>query len=80
MKKAIVEIWGWYGAGALLLAFTLSSFGIVSSGNVWYQLLNLTGASGIVAVSIFNKAYPPAVLNAIWALVACVALVSVFLK
>lgn len=78
MNKRLIEAFGWYGAFALLFAFTLGSFSFLKTDSVTYQLLNLSGALGIVAVSLLNKAYPPALLNAVWAIVAFVALVRVF--
>ncbi len=79
MKVKLIEAWGWYGALALLGAFALNSFGILDAQSIGYQLLNLTGASGIVAVSLFRKAYPPAALNAVWFLIAVVALFKILL-
>lgn len=59
MKKIVAEVCGWYGAIALLLAFGLVSFSIVTANQLSYQLLNITGAIGIVIVSMTRKAYPP---------------------
>lgn len=75
-KKQLVELLGWYGVIAILLAYALISFETIESKSYIYQLLNLTGALGIVAVSIVKKAKQPAVLNAIWAIVALVAIVG----
>jgi hypothetical protein len=77
MKKIAAEICGWYGAVALLLAFALVSFSIVSADQLSYQLLNITGAVGIVIVSLSRKAYPPALLNAVWAAIAAVAIFTI---
>ncbi|MEK7623899.1 MAG: hypothetical protein AAB408_04520 [Patescibacteria group bacterium] len=66
---------GWYGTVAILLAYALVSFHLISAESVWYQLLNFTGALGIVAVSWPKQAYQPAVLNIIWAVIALIALV-----
>ena len=75
--KTFIEIFGWYGAGAILLGYTLVSFDIVSSASLWYHLLNFTGALGIVVVSIYKRAYQPGALNIIWALIAIIAIVRV---
>ena len=80
MKNRFIEIWGWYGAVALLVAYALSSFHFLNSDNVWYQFLNLTGASGIVAVSLLKKAYPPAALNFVWLIVALIALSGIIFR
>ena len=55
--KLAIEIFGWYGAMAILLAYALVSFSYIEPTNIWYQVLNGTGALGIVAVSFYKKAY-----------------------
>lgn len=77
--KKSIEIIGWYGAVAILLAYALNSFQAVSPDSLVYQLLNLTGALGIVAVSYVKKARQPAALNAVWAVVALVAIAQIIL-
>ena len=71
---------GWYGAGAILLAYTLVSFGILKSDSLSYQLLNLTGGFGIVVISWQKKAYQPAVVNIVWSIVAVFAIISILIK
>lgn len=70
------ELAGWYGTAAIVLAYVLVSFKVIEADSVIYQLLNLTGALGIIAISIVKKAKQPVVLNAFWALIALIALVS----
>lgn len=71
---------GWYGAAAILIAYALTSFGVLRSDSLVYQLLNLTGALGIAVISITKKAYQPAVLNIVWAVVAIAAVVGLLIK
>jgi len=77
MKK-FLEIFGWYGTVAIVGAYALVSFSIIQSNSALYQLLNLTGAIGIVAISLAKKAYQPATLNIIWAVIAAIALIKLF--
>ncbi len=79
-KRQAAEIVGWYGAAAILLAYTLVSFKVVHTDGYVYQLLNLTGAVGIVVISIIKRASQPAVLNILWAVVALVAIVSLIVR
>lgn len=76
MKKIVIEIVGWYGTVALITAYALNSFSIVATKSPLYQLLNLTGSFGILLISLRKKAYQPAVLNIIWAIVAFIGLLS----
>lgn len=62
----------------IVLAYLLVSFDILNAASVPYQLLNLAGTAGIVAVSLFKKDYPPATLNTLWAIIAAIALFRIF--
>jgi hypothetical protein len=77
MKK-LIEIYGWYGMAAILLAYALASFSIISSAGLIYQILNGSGALGVMLASFHRKAYQPAALNLIWALIAVIALARIF--
>jgi hypothetical protein len=76
----IAEIFGWYGTFAIILAYALVSFGYLSSSSLIYQLLNCTGALGIVYISFKKKAYQPGVLNIIWLIIALVAIIKLLLR
>ena len=76
-KNIWIEIYGWYGAIGLLSAYALSSFNVLSPENIWYQILNITAALGIVAVSFYKKTYQPGVLNIVWAIVGLIALFKI---
>ena len=76
MRQTLIEIAGWYGVLAILLAYGLVSFDVIGPNSYVYQLLNLTGALGVVAVSIPKKARQPAMLNLAWAAIALFALVG----
>jgi hypothetical protein len=75
-KKLWIEVVGWYGAVALVLAFTLTSFLILAPDSFWYQFLNLTGAIGIITVSLHKKNYQPFAVNVFWGIVALIALLK----
>ena len=78
--KITKELFETYGIVAVLLAYFLLSFNILEYSNVSYNLLNLTGASAIVYITVKKKLLQPMVLNIVWALIAIVALVGVVLK
>ena len=79
MRK-LVEVYGWYGMAAIVLAYALASFSVIEATGLTFQILNGTGALGIVFVSFYKKAYQPAVLNILWTLIAIVAIVKNFLQ
>ena len=72
------EILGWYGTVAIISAYALNSFNFISVTNPWYQILNGTGAIGIVIISLYKKAYQPATLNVIWTIIAIIGLIQIF--
>lgn len=72
-KKISVDL-GWYGAGAILVAYALLSFSVLSASSLIYQLLNLTGALGILVDTYYKKDTPPEVLNIIWSVIALIAI------
>ncbi|MDB5265359.1 MAG: echA1 [Parcubacteria group bacterium] len=74
MKKLLVEAVGWYGTIAIVLAYALVSFSVLPATDLWYQVLNGTGAVGIVIVSFYKKAYQPGILNIVWVVIAVVAI------
>lgn len=75
MRQTMLSILGWYGALTIVLAYFLVSFKVVRADSAAYQLLNLTGALGIVSISLQKRAYQPAFLNIVWTVVAVVALI-----
>jgi len=75
-----IEIVGWYGAVAVVAGYVLVSFELVKADSVIYQLLNLTGALGIVGVSLYKQTYQSAVLNIIWSVVALIALINLAIR
>lgn len=76
MKIKAASLLGWYGVFAILGAYGLVNFNMVDVDSYVYQLLNLTGALGIVTVAAVKKDVQPMVLNTIWALIALVAVIK----
>lgn len=71
----LIEVTGWAGAAALLLAYGLLSSGRISSGTV-YQVLNLGGSVALAVNAFYHRALPSAVLNVIWLIIGVAALRS----
>jgi len=79
-SNLLYEIVGWYGTVAIVSAYALNSFNFISATNIWYQMLNGTGAVGIVLISLQKKAYQPAALNAIWTVIAVIGLIQILMR
>lgn len=70
------DIAGWYGTVAIILAYALNSAGYIQSTSTTYQLLNLSGAIGMIMMGLLKRVYQPAVLNTVWAAIAIFALIQ----
>ncbi|HAU07587.1 MAG: hypothetical protein UW46_C0013G0003 [Candidatus Yanofskybacteria bacterium GW2011_GWF1_44_227] len=72
----IVGAYGWYGMVAIVLAYALNNFGVISVSGYWYPFLNITGSLGIIADSWYHKAWQSVILNVVWIIVAIFALIK----
>jgi hypothetical protein len=79
-RNRLAEIAGWYGTAAIVLAYILVSFNFLSAGGGAYQLLNLTGALGIIVISVVKKVRQSTILNIFWAGIAALALIRLILR
>lgn len=79
MKQKLLQLFGWYGTIAIVAAYFLVSFGILTADSFWFQFLNVTGALGIVVVSLMRKAYQPAVLNIVWTVIGIIAIIRILI-
>jgi len=80
MKTRAISYFGWYGVSAILMAYALVSFNVIATKSYLYQILNLTGALGIVLEAASKKDKQPAILNAVWAVIALIAIIQLFAK
>lgn len=80
MQQRIIQSLGWYGVVAILLAYALTTFHLLVPENSWYQLLNLTGAAAIAYEAWSKRDRQPMVLNIVWALVAVIGLLRIWLN
>jgi len=77
MKPKLIDIFGWYGMVAVLLAYGLVSFGLLHTG-YWYLFLNGSGSLGLLLEAYSKKDSPVTVLNAVWLVIALIGLVKLF--
>jgi hypothetical protein len=76
-KNTFLNTFGWYGTIVVLLSYALISMNFVTANNIWYQLLNFTGAIGLTAIASHKKDHPLVVLNAVWVIIALMALIKI---
>ncbi len=78
MKK-IISIYGWVGVLIIILAYVLVSFNILKPTNIVYQAMNCIGALGMIIESYDKKDYQSTVLNIVWASIALIAILKLFI-
>lgn len=78
-RDTAINLAGWYGAIAILIAYGLSSANILTPNNLVFQFLNLTGALGLLTVALPHRTYQLIVINAAWAIIATISLINLWL-
>lgn len=80
MNKIFIQSFGWYGVMAILGAYFLVSFSLISPSGLPYQLLNLTGSLGIALEAYSKKDLQPLWLNIIWMLIGVMVIAKIILS
>ncbi|MEM9338043.1 MAG: hypothetical protein AAGA66_04895 [Bacteroidota bacterium] len=63
---ALLELYGWLGAGCLLVGFALNLFRKIAADSTTYLLLNLIGSLFLLYNAWVNMAYPFVAVNFVW--------------
>ncbi|MDX5435907.1 MAG: hypothetical protein LPK03_01860 [Pontibacter sp.] len=79
LRKYIGEAIGWASACFSVSAFGLNSLGLVSSQSVEYLGMNIIGCMLMIVYAVSKKAYASWVLNAVFLLVAIIALAKAYI-
>lgn len=77
MESLLFDVLGWTGAFLLLLAYALVSFKKLEADAAAYQWLNITASVLLLVNTIFYGAYPSSFVNAAWAVIALVAILTI---
>ena len=70
----LIDVTGWIGVVALLVAYGLVSTKRTEGDSVAYQALNAIGAALLIVNSFYYGAYPSVGINVIWIGIAVYAL------
>jgi hypothetical protein len=73
----LINLIGWTGSAAVLLAYGLVSARRVQSDSVAYQVLNMVGSVCLLSNTIYWGAYPSSFVNIVWTGIALFALMGV---
>jgi hypothetical protein len=69
-NSVLIDVIGWIGAVAILVAYALVSTRKLEGTSIPYQLLNLAGGACLIANTIYYRAYPSTFVNLVWAGIA----------
>jgi hypothetical protein len=72
-----INLIGWIGSAAVLLAYALVSSKRVQGDSVAYQVLNLFGSVCLLINTIYWGAYPSSFVNIVWTGIALFALIGI---
>ena len=72
--RRITELAGWYGVLTILGAYAASNLGALALGSLTYKLLNLTGATALIADSWPDRNWQVIALNGVWIVIALIAI------
>ncbi len=74
-----VDVIGWAGVIAILTAYILLNFNFLTTKNLVYQILNLTGSCAILFESYKKKDYEPVILHLVWAIIAIIIMIRILI-
>jgi len=69
-----INLIGWVGSAAVLLAYVLVSVNRVKGDSIPYQLMNLVGSVFLLSNTLYWGAYPSSFVNFVWMGIALVAI------
>ena len=84
MSNEILKLWidiiGWIGSFEVIIAYFLISAHRIDANNIYYQILNGTGAAFLVINTIYYGAYPSTFINIVWLIIAGVAIIKMIFQ
>jgi hypothetical protein len=69
-----INLIGWVGSAAVILAYILVSADRLKGDSVAYQMLNLFGGVFLIVNTIYWGAYPSTFVNFVWVGIAILAI------
>lgn len=76
----VINIVGWLGSAAVILAYIFVSTNRIKGDSFAYQMLNLCGGAFLIVNTVYLGAYPSAFVNLVWVGIALFALARIVRK
>lgn len=74
------EIAGWIGVVFIAGSYSLLALGVVDGQSLFYHSLVLAGSVFVAGISYRKHAYQPFILNALFAILAMLAIIRIILS
>lgn len=71
-----MEVIGWAGSALVVLAYAMLSMNKWKATDRMYQWMNFIGSALLIAFTLYKRAFPPATVNTIWAVIALISLIQ----
>jgi hypothetical protein len=78
--EIIIEIIGWVGSLAVVVAYGMNSYQKLRSDSMVFYLMNLTGGLALIVYTIYKAAYASAFINIVWVIIAVIAIARVMTR
>jgi hypothetical protein len=75
-----MEVAGWAGSAMVVLAYAMLSMNKWKSSDVIYQMMNLAGSTLLIIFTLYKRAFPPATVNTIWAVIALLSVIQIVIN
>lgn len=75
-----IEAIGWLGLVISIIVYILLSFGVIAGRSIEYQVLYFISCLALSVISIYKKAYQPAILNGLLCIISIVTIVSIIVS
>lgn len=72
--NALIDILGWVASVLIVGAYFLNIRGRWSAQSKWYILCNLVGGAFFIINTAYHGAYPSALVNVVWVIIAIFSL------
>jgi hypothetical protein len=75
-NKLIIDIIGWTGSVMVVIAYASVSYEKIKISPYMYQVLNASGSLCLIINTFYYHAFPSALVNIIWLMIALFALIK----
>jgi len=70
----LIDLIGWIGSVLVVVAYAMNIYKKLDSASLPYYLMNIIGSGCLIINTIYHHAFPSAVVNIIWIVIALIAL------